>query len=45
VRFHEAERAERTLSRDQVRQPIHRTSVARAARFGALLDPLREALA
>ncbi|MCP3904260.1 MAG: tetratricopeptide repeat protein [Planctomycetes bacterium] len=37
--FHE-ERAERTQSLD----PIYATSVGRAERFGALLDPLREAL-
>jgi Tfp pilus assembly protein PilF len=42
--FHAARRAERTLSFDQVRKPMYRSSIGRAERFGALLDPLREAL-
>ena len=37
---HEAQRAIRTASAAQVRQPI-RTGTARAGRYGALLDPLR----
>ncbi|MCP3904259.1 MAG: tetratricopeptide repeat protein [Planctomycetes bacterium] len=42
--FHRVKRAEQTLSTDQVRKPIYRSSVGRAERFGPLLDPLREAL-
>jgi hypothetical protein len=30
-----------TLSADQVKRPIYDTSVGRAARFGAILDPMR----
>ncbi|MCP3904261.1 MAG: tetratricopeptide repeat protein [Planctomycetes bacterium] len=45
LRFHEVRRAERTLSLDQVRKPVYRSSVGRAERFGAHLDPLRAALA
>ena len=44
LRHHELKRVETTLSFDQVRQPIYRTAVGRAARFGDLLDPLRRAL-
>ena len=44
LRFHEAERSVRTASAAQVRQPLNRDT-ARAARYGALLDPLRRALA
>ncbi len=33
-----------TLSQDQVRKPMYDSSVARHVRFGALLDPLRDAL-
>lgn len=43
LRFHETERAVRTISSAQVRQPL-RTDTARAARYGSLLDPLRAAL-
>jgi len=42
--FHNVKRAEQTLSTDQVRRPIYRSSVGRAERFGGLLDPLREEL-
>ncbi len=42
--FHETERHDRTLSYEQVRKPLYASSVGRAERFGALLDPLREAL-
>jgi tetratricopeptide (TPR) repeat protein len=45
LKFHEVRRHEATLSYDQVRKPLYRASVGRAERFGALLDPLREALA
>ena len=44
LRFHEEKRSEGTLSFDQVRRPIYRSSVGRAERFGPLLDPLRTAL-
>lgn len=40
---HRAERSVRTASADQVRQPV-RSDTARTARYGALLDPLRDAL-
>jgi len=33
-----------TLSYDQVRRPVYDSSIGRAARFGALLDPLAAAL-
>lgn len=45
LRFHETKRHDRTLSFDQVRRPLYDSSVGRAERFGAHLDPLREALA
>jgi hypothetical protein len=45
LRFHQSLRAVRTASKLQVRRPIYRTSVDRAHVFGALLDPLRAALA
>ena len=32
-----------TLSADQVRRPVYDSSVGRAERFGAVLDPMREA--
>ena len=41
--FHATQRAIRTASALQVRQPLSRTSV-RAANYGSLLDPLRSAL-
>ena len=44
LQFHKAKRHEKTLSYDQVNKPIYKTSVGRAERYGALLDPLREAL-
>lgn len=44
LRFHEAERSVRTASAAQVREPLRRDT-ARGARYGALLDPLRRALA
>jgi hypothetical protein len=42
--FHRSERSVRTASAAQVRQPI-RSDTGRADRYGALLDPLRRALA
>lgn len=44
LRFHESAGTARTQSYEQVRKPIYRSSVKRADRFGAHLDPLREAL-
>lgn len=43
LRFHDSQRGIRTLSTAQVRQPL-RKDTPRAARYGALLDPLRAAL-
>jgi len=43
LRFHEASRTVRTASAAQVRQPIKRPP-SNAERYGALLDPLRDAL-
>jgi tetratricopeptide (TPR) repeat protein len=44
LRFHEVEREVRTASAAQVRSPL-RSDAAIAARYGALLDPLRAVLA
>lgn len=44
LHFHQSERSVRTASAGQVRQPLQK-SAARALRYGALLDPLRSALA
>ncbi|MEO0629134.1 MAG: sulfotransferase [Planctomycetota bacterium] len=44
LRFHESDRTVRTASREQVRQKVYTSSVARHERFGAHLDPLRAAL-
>jgi len=44
VRFHETERAVRTASSEQVRQPIYKGAVATWQRFGSNLDGLREIL-
>ncbi len=44
LRFHESDRTARTASREQVRQKVYTSSVARHERFGAHLDPLRAAL-
>lgn len=43
LRFHETQRNIRTISSGQVREPL-RQDTARAAKYGALLDPLRAAL-
>jgi len=45
LRFYESTSAVTTLSREQVKQPIYRTSLTRAERYGAHLDPLRATLA
>jgi Flp pilus assembly protein TadD len=42
--YHQAQRSVRTPSASQVRQPL-RNDTARSGRYGALLDPLRAALA
>lgn len=42
--YHQARRSVRTASAAQVRQPLRRDT-ARAGHYGALLDPLRQALA
>jgi len=44
LEFWKTGRAVLTLSQDQVRKPMYDSSVARHERFGALLDPLRDAL-
>jgi tetratricopeptide (TPR) repeat protein len=44
LEFHLSERSVRTASAAQVRQPLCRET-GRAARYGALLDPLRQSLA
>jgi tetratricopeptide (TPR) repeat protein len=44
LRFYEVERSVRTASAAQVREPLRRNT-ARTAAYGALLDPLRKALA
>jgi len=43
LKFYETKRTVNTVSASQVREPIRRDT-ARAARYGALLDPLRAAL-
>lgn len=44
IDFHQTRRRVSTMSTSQVREPIHRAE-ARSERYGALLDPLRKALA
>lgn len=44
LQFHQSERRAQTLSFDQVRRPIYKTSVSRAAKFHKHLGPLKEAL-
>ena len=44
LRFHETERAVRTASSEQVRQPIFKDGIEQWRRFDPWLDPLREAL-
>lgn len=43
LRFHASRREVHTPSATQVREPLH-ADLGRAARYGALLDPLRQAL-
>ena len=45
LRHHETDRNVRTLSIEQVREPIYTTSVSRAAPFEQHLGPLRVGLA
>jgi tetratricopeptide (TPR) repeat protein len=45
LRFHETQRAVRTASLLQVRQPLYRSSVGRWKRYEAFLQPLIETLA
>lgn len=45
LEFHSTDRAIRTASSEQVRQPIYSDAVGYAERYGKALDPLREALA
>ncbi len=44
VRFHENDRAVRTASSEQVRQPIYRSGVDQWENFSPWLDPLRQVL-
>ena len=44
VEFHATERAVRTASSEQVRQPIFRSGLDQWEHFDPYLDPLREAL-
>ena len=44
MNFHETERAVRTASSEQVRQPIYSGSVQTWTRYGAHLDGLKEIL-
>jgi hypothetical protein len=44
LRFHETERAVRTSSSEQVRQPLHKSSVDQWKHFEPWLDPLKNAL-
>ncbi|NOG54641.1 MAG: tetratricopeptide repeat protein [Planctomycetes bacterium] len=45
LRFHESKRVVRTLSTDQVRQPVYDSSIGRASRFGdRVVSVLREGL-
>jgi len=44
LRFHETERAVRTASSEQVRQPIFKDGIEQWRHFDPWLDPLRAAL-
>jgi len=44
LRFHETRRGVRTASARQVRQPLYRTSVKKAERYAAQLEPARRVL-
>ena len=45
LRFYETARSVQTASVTQVRRPIYTSSIGKAEKFGAALDPLRCALA
>jgi hypothetical protein len=45
LRFYETARSVQTASVTQVRRPIYTSSIGKAEKFGAALDPLRRALA
>ncbi len=45
LRYHASGRTGMSISYEQVQQPIYASSIGRAERFGAHLDPLRQALA
>lgn len=44
LRFHETKREVRTISNDQVNQPLNRSSIGYAEKYGKHLEPLKEAL-
>ena len=44
LNFHQTERAVRTASSEQVRQPIYQSGVDQWANYSTWLDPLRETL-
>ena len=44
IRFHETERAVRTASAQQVRQPIYRTGIAHWQNYEEWLEPLKQAI-
>ena len=44
LEFHRTERAVRTASSEQVRQPIYRSATDEWQRYDGFLDPLRDAL-
>ena len=44
LEFHTTERAVRTASSEQVRQPIYRDATEEWRRYDEFLDPLRDAL-
>ncbi len=44
LRFYDSKRTATTLSYDQVRRPIYKSSMGRAQRFESFLKPLKLAL-
>lgn len=44
LRFHETKREIRTISNDQVNQPLNKSSIGYTDKYGKHLDPLKEAL-
>lgn len=44
LRFYESDQSAQTLSYQQVRQPMYKSALRRHEKYGALLDPLRDAL-